>query len=151
MSRVSAAWSLRPATTADLPFLLELRLATMTPHFERQGRSPTVVEHRQRVEHWLDVAQVIECDGQRAGVLKLVREDREWTLEQVQLVPSLQGQGLGAALLAEVVAQAQAAGASLTLHVLKGNPARRLYVRLGFEDCAESEDGWTMQLRGSSR
>ena len=144
---MTRAWSLRPATPADLPFLLELRLATMAPHFARRGRMLSVADHRERVERYFDVARIVECESHPVGLVKLVRDGRAWTLEQFQLSPALQGRGLGAALLASIVAEARAAGASIELGVLKGNPARRLYERFGFVPCAESEHGTTMILR----
>jgi GNAT superfamily N-acetyltransferase len=141
-------WSLRPATDADRPFLLELRLATMAPHFERQGCAIDLDEHRRRVDHRFDAARVIERDGRAVGLLKLLREGDPWTLEQLQLAPAAQGQGLGAALLREVLAEARAAGVGLELSVLKANPARRLYERLGFVVCAEGVHGFTMRHAG---
>jgi ribosomal protein S18 acetylase RimI-like enzyme len=46
--------------------------------------------------------------------------------------PSLHGQGFGTQLIQSVITEARHAGASLKLDVLKTNPARRLYERLGF-------------------
>ena len=135
------AFALRAAAAADVPFLLELRLATMGPHFERQGRRPSLADHRQRVLQRLDAAEIVECAGRAAGLRKLLREGDAWTLEQIQLVPAVQRRGIGSALVADAIAQARAAGASLQLHVLKDNPARRLYERLGFVQCAESAYG----------
>ena len=140
------AWTLRPATPADLPFLLALRLATMAGHFERQGIAQSEDEHRLRVERRFDAACVVVCDGTDAGLLKLVREAPTWTLEQIQLLPAYQGRGLGRAILAAVIAEARAAAMPLQLGVLKANPARRLYERLGFAVSAESATGFTMTL-----
>ncbi len=65
---------------------------------------------------------------------------------QIQIAPALQGQGLGTALLLECIAQARAAGKDITLHVLKANPARRLYERLGFVVEAEDSEEFHMRL-----
>jgi GNAT superfamily N-acetyltransferase len=62
----------------------------------------------------------------------------DWDLIQIQLTPSLQGQGFGAQLIQSIISQARQAGASLKLDVLKANPARRLYERLGFTTIAET-------------
>ena len=48
------------------------------------------------------------------------------------MLPSLQGKSIGTKLLQSLVEEAREAGASLKLSVLKANPARRLYERMGF-------------------
>jgi ribosomal protein S18 acetylase RimI-like enzyme len=124
--------SLRPAVEADIPFLLALRDATMTRHFIASGVSVTLDDHRVRLLHRYESAQVIERGGAPAGIFKVTRDGREWVLLQIQLAQELQGQGIGQALITELIAEARAAGASLTLRVLHQNPARQLYERLGF-------------------
>ena len=146
MPSPAPSWTLRPATPADRPFLLALRLATMAPHFERQGRDIPLAEHERRLDHRYDAARVVEHDGRAVGLLKLLREGDPWTREQVQLAPEVQGRGLGEALLLAVIADARAAAVGIELGVLKGNPARRLYERLGFVGRDESENGFTMRL-----
>ncbi|MGN6530105.1 MAG: GNAT family N-acetyltransferase [Burkholderiaceae bacterium] len=138
-------WTLRPATEGDRPFLLALRLATMAPHFERQGCPIDLDEHRRRADHRFDVARIVVREGRAIGLLKLVREGDPWQVEQIQLAPAAQGQGLGAAILHAVVDQARAAGVGLELSVLKANPARRLYERLGFVVCDEDDHSYTMR------
>jgi len=143
---LSAAWTLRPAGDGDRPFLLALRRATMDPHFARLGLARSDDEHRLRIDHRFDAASIVERDGRAIGLFKVVRDATPWVLEQIQLLPEAQGSGLGGALLADLVAQARAARAPIELHVLKGNPARRLYERAGFEARAEHEHGVTMVL-----
>jgi GNAT superfamily N-acetyltransferase len=117
----------------------------MAPHFVRQGCPLDLDEHRRRVDHRFDVARIVECGGRAIGLLKLVREGDPWLVEQVQLVPGVQGQGVGAAILRRVVDEAGAAGAGLELSVLKRNPARRLYERLGFVIRDEDDHSFTMR------
>jgi ribosomal protein S18 acetylase RimI-like enzyme len=140
----ASSWSFRPATEADLPFLRALRVATMTPQFERQGIVLSDEEHRLRAEFRLDAARVIEHDGQPIGVVKVLQDGATWTIEQFQIAPEHQGGGLGATVLRAIIAQARAAGATLRLSVLKQNPAARLYVRLGFRTLGESANSYKM-------
>jgi hypothetical protein len=53
--REASTWSFRPATEADLSFLIALRLGTMAPHFARQGIVLSDAEHRLRAEFRLGV------------------------------------------------------------------------------------------------
>ncbi len=125
--------SLRPATPADIPFLLQLRDATMTRHFAASGVNVSQEEHYERVMYRYECAQVIERDGIASGIFKVTRDGSEWHLVQIQLAPALQGQGIGQALIVELCAEARAHGAALNLRVLHANPARHLYERLGFQ------------------
>ena len=55
----------------------------------------------------------------------------------IALVPEACGQGIGGKLLSDVIAAANAAGKSVSIHVEQFNPALRLYRRLGFEQVGE--------------
>lgn len=50
----------------------------------------------------------------------------------IAFLPEHRGNGLGAALLADIVDEARRSGKDVSIHVEKLNPARRLYRRLGF-------------------
>jgi ribosomal protein S18 acetylase RimI-like enzyme len=65
---------------------------------------------------------------------------------QIQLMPSLQGKGIGTRLLQSLVQEAREAGAGLKLSVLKANPARRLYERMGFVVVEEKATAYDMTL-----
>ncbi len=123
---------LRPATAADLPFLLELRRLTMSEHLLRVGEPTDEAAHAARVQAHFDDAQVILQGGERIGLLKLNRGGATWHLHQIQILPAHQGRGIGAAVIGEVLAQAAARQVAVQLSVLHGNPARGLYERLGF-------------------
>ena len=138
--------TLRAAGEADVPFLLALRDATMTRHFVASGVNVTPEQHRERVFYRYECAQIIERAGLPQGILKVTRDGREWQLVQIQLAPELQGQGIGRALIEELCAEARAAGATLTLHVLHANPARRLYESLGFRVVEVGDHDFLMQL-----
>ena len=138
-------FSLRAAREEDIPFLLRLREVAMDPHHRAAGVFQTPAEMEERVRsHW-DEAQVIEVDGRPAGLWKLWRRQDAWWILQVQLMPDHQGRGIGAALIRGLQAQARAAGMPLRLKVLRTNPARRLYERLGFVIVGDAEHGYEMQ------
>lgn len=140
--------SLRRATEADIPFLVELRRATMSQHEAAAGISRSEEEVLRRVLARYECAQIILCSGTPVGLLKVVRDGMEWELLQIQLLPALQRAGIGTELVRSVVAQARAAGASLRLSVLKANPARSLYERLGFKVVREKANAVEMRLGG---
>jgi GNAT superfamily N-acetyltransferase len=137
---------LRPAVDEDIPFLLELRRQTMTEHQLASGADASERERHDRVLYRFECAQIIEQGNVPIGTLKLSRDGLDWHLVQIQLTPALQSQGIGARLIEGVIAEARAAGASLRLNVLRTNPARRLYERLGFRVAGEGAHDFEMRL-----
>jgi ribosomal protein S18 acetylase RimI-like enzyme len=76
--------------------------------------------------------EVIEVDGEPAGRLYLHRGEREIRIVDIALLPAHRGNGVGSSLLRDLLAEADAAGRRVTIHVERFNPALRLYERLGF-------------------
>jgi ribosomal protein S18 acetylase RimI-like enzyme len=122
----------RAATRADVPFLMQLRLDTMESHLLATGADNSTETHSARLMYRFECAEVLLEEGVPVGLLKLARDASEWSVVQIQLTPQLQGKGIGRKLLEEFLAQAKAAGKDVVLNVLKANPARRLYERIGF-------------------
>ncbi|KWF67655.1 GNAT family N-acetyltransferase [Burkholderia pseudomultivorans] len=135
---MKSAIGLRPACAADLPFLLTLRRLTMTAHLQRVGAPTDDDSHHRRISAHFDDAAII-CEGDQAiGLLKVSRSADEWHIHQLQLMPAHQGRGIGRAVLGSVLADATRANVPVSLSVLHGNPARRLYERLGFRLVSET-------------
>lgn len=137
---------LRPATEADIPFLMDLRHQCMDPVMLAAGMAPTDQAHMQRILVAFGSAQVVELAGEPIGLLKVVRTPPVWDLIQIQVSPAHQGKGLGEHLLRSLMAQAMAAGASIKLCVIKINPALHLYERLGFSVIGETDTNYSMQF-----
>jgi ribosomal protein S18 acetylase RimI-like enzyme len=57
----------------------------------------------------------------------------------IALLPERRGQGLGTRVLQQLMADTAAEGRALTIYVEAGNPARRLYDRLGLEPVGEPD------------
>ena len=134
----------RAASQADLPFLLALRSESMGPHLDAAGIDRSDEAQLARVLHRFECADLLLADGKPVGLLKLQREPGEWRLLQVQLAETVRGQGLGQRVLQEVLADAAQSGARVTLTVLKANPAKALYERLGFRVTGEDEHEFHM-------
>jgi ribosomal protein S18 acetylase RimI-like enzyme len=75
---------------------------------------------------------VIVVGGAPAGRLYLNRGEAEIRIVDVALLPEHRGDGVGTSLLRGLIAEADATGKSVTIHVERMNPALRLYRRLGF-------------------
>ena len=136
-------FSLNKANRSDIPYLLALRLATMGPHFKQAGIPLTEQDHLDIVEEAFDCAHIIYAADQKAGLLKYRVDDNETHIIQLQIDPTKQGQGLGKSIVCHVIDAAKPN--DVTLNVLKQNPAKQLYERLGF--VIEGEDAYEFHMR----
>ena len=131
----------QPASEADFERLLALRILVMREHLERLGRfEPERARARFRAGFAPGQLLLIYQDGAFAGCVSLKPEDEALLLEHFYLLPGSQGRGLGAAVLALLLAEADAAGKAVRLSVLRGSPAARFYERHGFR-CTH-EEAW---------
>ncbi|OZI75067.1 GNAT family N-acetyltransferase [Bordetella genomosp. 12] len=151
MSAVAPDFVLRPAVEADLPFLLALRCRTMEPHLRQDGIDFDDAAHLRRIRHHWEDARIVLVQGAPVGLLKVHRDQHGWYVHQIQVEPRCQGQGLGARLLRGVLERADRGGETVRLSVLRSNPARRLYERLGFEICEDSGQEFLMRRRPAER
>lgn len=137
--------TLRIASDSDMDWLVELRLTTMVGHFERAGHALSADDHRNRVIDHFDAIRIVEMAGEPIGMIKIIRDPDCWHLVQIQITPGHQGRGIGGALVRELLAEADGTGLPVALQVLKVNPAKRLYDRLGFE--VVSDAGHSFEMR----
>lgn len=140
---------LRLATAADFEFLFGLNMATMRDYAEQVYGPKDEASHRQFFTERFRPAsiQVVVVDGQDAGMLQLEPASCGVGLVNVRVAPAYQRRGIGARLIAEVLQDAHAHGQSVSLRVFKVNPARRLYVRLGFVVVGETTTHYLMEAR----
>jgi len=72
-------------------------------------------------------------DRRQAGrPLYLHRGDTEIPIVDIALLAEHRGRGVGSSLLRDLLAEADAAGKRVTIHVERMTPAFRMYRRLGF-------------------
>jgi ribosomal protein S18 acetylase RimI-like enzyme len=84
-------------------------------------------------EHYTGATfEVVLVDGEPAGRLYVYRGEAEIRIVDIALLPEHRGNGAGSTLLGDLLAEADAAGKRVTIHVERLNPALRLYERLGF-------------------
>jgi ribosomal protein S18 acetylase RimI-like enzyme len=77
-------------------------------------------------------SSIILVGDRPAGRMLVDQSEREFTLIDIALLPEYRKSGVGTQLLQELLERAVKAQKPVRLHVLKSNPARRLYERLGF-------------------
>jgi ribosomal protein S18 acetylase RimI-like enzyme len=108
----------------------EMKAAFVRQQFEAQ--------HAWYQEHYQGAQlEVILVDGAPAGRLYVHRRNREIRLVDITLLPEFRQGGIGTSLLRDLLAEGEAAGKPVTIHVEVFNPAMRLYERLGFRPIEE--------------
>jgi ribosomal protein S18 acetylase RimI-like enzyme len=99
--------------------------AFLRAQFDAQAR--WYCEHYARATY-----EIVLVDGEPAGRLYLHRGETEIRIVDIALLPEHRGTGVGTSLLSDLLAEADAVGKRVTIHVERFNPALRLYERLGF-------------------
>ena len=75
---------------------------------------------------------IIVVDGVDVGFISAVESPATMFLAGIYVCATARRHGIGTAILRDLIATAVKQNKRLTLQVLKVNPARRLYERLGF-------------------
>lgn len=132
--------SLRPATREDYDFLWWLHRATLKPYVEKTWGW----DEQRQAQHFCDcfdpaTRQVIERDGVPIGCISVERQEARVFLAVIEIAPDHQNRGIGTKLIRALLDEADGRGVPVELQVLKVNPARRLYERLGFAVIGETE------------
>lgn len=142
-------FSLRAASEADRPFCWQLLQESMKPYVAATWGWDEA-DQLARFEAAFDprTAQIIEIDDHAVGLLQVDFSSTPVRLLNIQLAPSFQGRGVGRGIIRVVLEQA--GGRGVWLQVLKVNPAKRLYERMGFRPIEETETHWQMLYNPTS-
>ena len=135
--------ALRPITPEDKDFLYRVYASTRTAELAQvdwdEARKSAFLhmqfdaQHLYYTENYAHAQfQIVLLDGAPIGRLYVDRRAAGIRIVDIALLPEHCGQGIGSHLLREILAEGQARGVPVTIHVERFNPALRLYERLGF-------------------
>ncbi len=135
-------YTTRPATDADIEWLDPFYEALMKPYVELTHKwDKTKFRKSFSPEH----TGIIQSDGQDIGMLKVERKNKYIFLGDIQIKKEFQRKGIGSRLISELIQQSKSEGLPIRLRVLKGNPAIRLYQRLGFAVARELDNCYQLE------
>lgn len=134
----------RPITEADTEFLYEVYASTrkeeLAPLDWSDAQKADFLRMQFKAQHvyyqqqFADAAyQVLLWKTQPIGRLYVLRRPDEIRIIDIAILPAWRQQGIGGVILRDLLAEGQAAGLPVRIHVEKQNPALRLYERLGFK------------------
>ena len=143
------AYSLRAATQQDAAFIYGLRVAGLREYVVQiWGWDEADQAARFRAQFDPARYQVVVVDGRDIGAVAVEWRSDEVFFADIEVGPAWRGRGLGTAIVGAVLAEARRRGLPATLQVLKVNPARRLYERLGFRVVEETPTHYRMSTAG---
>ena len=150
--------TLRPALPEDEPLLLEIYASTradelsLVPWTEEEKHAfvqmQFTAQHQHYTQHY-PAAQwlIITTEAVPSGRLIVDRAGAEILLMDIALLPPYRSQGIGTALMRDLLDEAQRTDRPVRLHVEFFNPAKRLYERFGFTTIGESGIYFEMEWR----
>jgi GNAT superfamily N-acetyltransferase len=141
--------NVRPATSADTPFLRRLHHEAYRDVVVRQFGS----WDERAQDGWFEASladaefSVVEEDGKPIGAVGLKDAPNQVCLVELQILPDHQGRGFGSALLREQLDRARRLRKIVSLRVLIENRARSLYARHGFVVTTQTDTHFLMEWR----
>jgi ribosomal protein S18 acetylase RimI-like enzyme len=153
--------TLRPIQADDEDFLFALYCSTRADEMaawgwdEAQRAAFLRMQFRAQQQHYQVLAtpaerQIVCRDGHSIGWLATVQEEYILRLADIALIAAERNQGIGTALIRQVLEAAAQTGATVQLQVLRHNRAIRLYQRLGFAVTGDNGVYLTMERRPSA-
>jgi ribosomal protein S18 acetylase RimI-like enzyme len=124
----------------DLPFCQRITHETMRWIVEQLFGWDEDQQVEKFAKQWnVDEVRIITVATEDAGWLQTATVEDAVFLKQIYLDRPFQRQGIGTHVIQIVLEEAQRHSKAVTLGVVKINPARRLYERLGFRTAGEDE------------
>lgn len=132
-------YDLRPATSSDKARIFESYRITVGPYIAKAwGWDESFQQENFWKYHPLPQFQVIQIANHFGGALHVEDGESDLFVRMIFLLPEFQGLAIGSRLLTDLHGAAQAKGKGLSSKVIRCNPAKRLYDRLGFVVCDDS-------------
>jgi ribosomal protein S18 acetylase RimI-like enzyme len=151
-NRTEPDFCLRPAEQDDYPFALALYLEGAKEHLTKIGRwdeNRFVALFREGYKQGR--TRIISVDDRVVGFIQVVDFADRLYLRQIHLIDGFRGRGIGSTLIGAELKRGAESGRPVTLDVMHGNHARRLYVRLGFETTGKDPDKEQMIWRAPGK
>lgn len=124
----------------DFDTLVNIRIDAMRAGLERIGRfDPTRARERFRASFTSEYTRHIIVNGERIGFVVVKPEADALLLDHLYVGGNAQGKGVGAAVLAQVFAEADAAALPIRVGALRDSDSNRFYVRHGFKLVEQGE------------
>jgi len=135
----------RPAAENDVDFLYALHVATMKAYVDKiWGWDDVFQESVFRKNYVPANIQIITLADTDIGMLSVEERVEDVFLGAIEIHPTYQQQGLGTTIIQHIINDAARKMKPVRLQVLKVNPAKKLYDRLGFSVIEDTKTHYIM-------
>ena len=135
----------RPATGNDVDFLYALHVATMKEYVDKTWGWEDAFQESVFLRNYVPAnIQIITLDDKDMGMLVVEERPEDIFLRAIEIHPDHQSKGIATEIISTIIADGFQKNKPVRLHVLKVNPARRLYDRLGFSVIEETTTHYIM-------
>jgi len=126
--------TVRSALEPDASFAYEVRESSMRKYVVETGGRWDEDEVRRQIAEDIRLTKlsVVEMNQQPVGILRVDDHPGHVDIDQMFLLREHQRKGIGTVLLQHILARARQRKVPVRLWVLRVNPARTLYERVGF-------------------
>ena len=136
---------LRPALDHDFEYCRRLYFGEMRWIIEELRLDRTSQETTFRQQWNSTQVRLIALDGTDVGWVQTITEDDELFVAQMFVDSRFQRNGIGTEVMRRLISEATAFNLAVRLNVVRINPARRLYERLGFRVTHEDDRKFYMK------
>jgi GNAT superfamily N-acetyltransferase len=136
---------LRPALDHDFEYCRRLYFSEMRWIIEELHLDRTAQETGLRQQWNSTQVRIVVLDGTDVGWVQTIREQDELFVGQMFVDGRFQRKGIGTEVMKRLISEATAFNLAVRLNVVRINPARRLYERLGFRVTHEDDRKFYMK------
>ena len=139
----------RTATEADFDFLVDVHRQTFQVYVEQLWGWDAAGQRAALYEDFQQFPFEIICyRGEAVGMMSVAHQSDALFPHYIAILPTAQRRGLGTQLVRRLMHKAFEQQLSVTLIVLKVNPAKAFYERLGFKVTGDDEYRYFMASSG---
>jgi ribosomal protein S18 acetylase RimI-like enzyme len=135
--------SQRSALVRDLEWLESFYESVMRPYYVELRLEWDRTKFRESFDP--KTIKIIQADGVDIGMIKIEEREDCLYLGDLQIDRAYRGRGIGTQLIETAIESAVIANKPIRLRVLKSNPARELYLRLGFKEIEALDNCYMME------
>ena len=139
--------SFRHATEDDVDFLYAMHVATMKEYVDQTWGWDDAFQESVFQKNYVPAEiRVVTFEGKNVGMISLEEREEDIFLRAIEILPSHQGQGIGARIVQQIITETASKQKPVLLYVLKVNPTKGLYERLGFSAIEETDTHFIMKI-----
>jgi len=139
-------YSLRSALESDLESMMRIAHEGLRPHLEPSSGWDEQ-SHQEAFKRHFEPTKIsiILIDDHEVGYFKTERTNDYSFLEGIYIGNKYRNKGLGSRVIQDLISELSTESIPLRLKVLRKNPAKQLYDRLGFVTISETDEHFTME------